>query len=129
MKNAEAWQSYSDYTKDTSTYARAFNTLGVATCGWFLRSEGFGLRLFVAALLAFLSYFLADLAQYVVASERVRKWARSEEERHWNQSGTIEGEYVRPHTLDEWPRRLFYVKLAILALGVILLSVAIIRIA
>lgn len=127
MKNAEAWQGYSDSTKDATTAMRTFAGIGFAACGWFIGSDGFASRGIAAAALTLLAYCVADMAQYVVASGRVHNWARSEEERHWKESGTIEGDYHRPHSLDQWPRRLFYAKFVILALALATLGGAILQ--
>lgn len=127
MKNAEAWQSYSDSTKDATAAMRTFAGIGFVACGWFIGADGFASWGVTAAALALLAYCVTDVAQYVVASGRVHRWARSEEERHWQESGTIEGEYHRPYSLDQWPRRLFYAKFVVLSLALVTLGAAILQ--
>lgn len=114
MKNAELWKSYSEYTSEATKQARQLAFGGTAIC-WFFRSAEVTFPPLIAlAMLVFILYFAVDAVQYITAALQLRRWTRGEENRQWNESGTIDGQYDKPVELDAWPFRLFALKLATL---------------
>lgn len=117
MKNAEAWGHYRDYTRDITELTRRLAFGAAAICWIFRSADG---RFPPTALWALLSVFLffgSDLAQALLAAVGQRNWLLAQEEAQHTETGTIEGEYHKPASLDTWPYRLFRLKLVFLALA------------
>ena len=113
MNNADAWQCYGDYTELVSKVARQLAFAGAGLI-W-AASSGDATRLsFKVGLSTVVLYFVADLAQYICAAERWRRWTRKRETELWSTSGTIEGEYHVPASLDVPVRALWWAKIALL---------------
>ena len=69
------------------------------------------------------AFFSFDIFQALIAALGLKGWIRSREQELWDKTGSIEGEYEKPHTLDRWPFALFVGKIVVLfgsftALGV-----------
>jgi hypothetical protein len=127
VRNREVWASYDAYTLELTRHARQVAFGGVAIA-WVLRAADErlpGLVLVAMALLCI--FFLLDVAQYSVAAWKLRRWAHGEEQRQYDVTGSIDGEYELPRSLDLWPARLLALKIAALLLGYVMLALTIFR--
>jgi hypothetical protein len=122
VKNADLWASYGAYTGELTKFARQLAFAGAAIC-WFFRTPDvrFPSRI-NAALLAFVTYFVLDIAQYFSAALLLRFWIRAEESRRWASSDTLDGEYDKPAWLDEPPFVLFVLKIVALVIAFAMLA-------
>jgi len=127
MENKDLWAQYVGYTDQASQIARH---LGFAAAGllWAIGNMTDHWSAIARLGLAFVVlFFMADLVQYVFAAVRRRLWIRAEEKKRWSETGSIEGEYLVPPSLDTpayiiWWAKLGLLTLSFLAVGAALLG-------
>lgn len=123
MKNAEVWRGYEEYTRDLTTLTRRLGFGATAVCWFFRTPEGGFPKPILASLALVVGFFSLDILQALIAALGLKSWIRGQEQELWDKTGSIEGEYEKPHTLDRWPFVLFIGKIIVLfaafaALGV-----------
>lgn len=125
MKNADVWDQYKSYTKDVTELSRKLGFAGAAIC-WVLKSPNGALSSSVLLSLAFfVLFFMADTLQGVLGALILRVWIRREEKRMWTESGSLDGEYLKPPWLDYPSFSLFLMKIVFLLVGFAALAVEI----
>ena len=115
MQNKDLWAQYVGYTDQASQIARH---LGFASAGllWAIHDMTDRWSVIARLGLAFVVlFFMADLVQYVFAAVRRRLWIRAEEKKRWSETGSIEGEYLVPPSLDRPVYVIWWAKLGLLA--------------
>jgi hypothetical protein len=123
MMNPEVWRHYQDYTSDLTGLTRRLGFGAAAVC-WFFKGPDGGFPKPVLVSLAFVvAFFSLDVLQALIAALGLKAWIRRREQELWDKTGSIEGDYEKPHTLDRWPFALFLGKILVLfgafaALGV-----------
>ena len=100
MKNKEVWESYNFYTGEVTKHSRYLGFAGIAIC-WFFRTTEIKFPNFILfSLVLLVVFFVLDLAQYYVSAMRLRKWMQKEEAENEKNTGSVEGEYWPPKSLD-----------------------------
>jgi len=127
MQSRELWASYVEYTSSFSTSARQLAFAGAAVCWFFKTPEVTFPRLILLALLLFVGFFLADLAQYYVAAMLLNVWTRTREKDLWAKKGIIEGDFPKPAWLDAPALYFFHVKFVSLLLGFLFVGAELIK--
>ena len=123
MQNADLWKSYDFYTSELTKHARQLGFAGIAVCWLFRSSEGAFPGFVLVGLLAFVGFFASDVLQYYGAAILLRFWTQREESRKHDETGTIEGEYLKPRWVDRLPFLLFNLKIFLLLGGFFALAV------
>lgn len=100
MKNQEVWSNYKDYTRDITEFSRKLAFGGLAICWFFKGSDLVFPKLILASLLFFILFFIFDILQSLTGALLLRLWIRSEENRLWEETGSIDQEYNKPAWLD-----------------------------
>jgi hypothetical protein len=123
MKNAEPWGDYRDYTSDLTGLTRRLGFGAAAVCWFFKTPDGAFPKPVLVSLALVVLFFSLEILQALIAAVVLKKWIRGREWELWDKTGTIEGEYDKPHALDRWPFILFIGKIFVLfcafaALGV-----------
>ena len=125
MTNAEAWKPYSEFTKAASENSRKLALSGVALA-WSLKA---GNSVFppgaTIALIFLVLFFLCDLLQYYLGAFLNRRWVRSREIELFKGTGSIEGDYQRPTSVDVPATALFHLKIVSLAVAFVSLGITI----
>lgn len=82
MRLSDAWATYGEYSQAASENARKL-AFAVAAVGWFFYSnEPTHTDFLIWSLALIISFFVFDLAQYVVGAERRRRHTPREELKH-----------------------------------------------
>ncbi len=117
MDNSTAWSNYVDYTRDLTEFSRKLAFAGIAIC-WVLKPENgsFSQTTLIAISLIVL-FFVLDITQYSLGAIRWRNWIQAEENKKFEKTGSIEGDYSPPQDLDHPVFITFWLKVAVLSLG------------
>ena len=114
MKNSEVWAHYDDYTKGLTALGRQLG-FGAAAAAWVLKlPEGAFTSRLLAALGLTVAFFVIDILQGLSAAVPLRVWLYRREHQVFRATGSIEGEYHKPRSLDSVPFALFLAKFLIL---------------
>lgn len=114
MTNHEVWEIYSEYTKDTTQYARKIAFAGGAICWLFKNPQTleqtfpYNINL---ALVFLMFFFVLDILQGLSAILIRRFWNQTKEKEFKNEYNTIEKEYFQPKWIDTPPFIFFLIKL------------------
>ena len=122
MNNREAWENYKEYTRDVTEFSRKLAFAGIAIVWVLMPEEGLFSNMSLLALVFIILYFLGDVTQYLTGALRWYRWINSEEEKNIELSGSIEGNYSPPLSLDVPVFYLFWIKMVFLVLGFALLG-------
>lgn len=123
MKNSEAWSHYQGYTSDLTNLTRRLGFGAAAVCWFFKTPQGGFPKPVLVSLALVVVFFSLDVLQALIAALALKAWVRGREKELWDTTGSIDGEYDKPDTVDRWPFRLFIGKIVVLfgvfaALGV-----------
>jgi len=122
MNNVEVWSHYKTYTTDITDLSRRLAFGGAAVCWIFRNADGSFPRPVLWAFLGLFAFFGSDVLQSLVGAMGHRQWIRERENELFKATGSIDGEYSKPATLDKWPYRLFLSKLVFLAFSFLALG-------
>jgi len=123
MNNSEIWSHYKDYTRDVTEFSRKLAFAGIAVC-WVLRNAtGAFSRITLFALAFIVSFFIADILQGLSGAVRLKHWIEAEEQKKWDKTGKIDGDYVKPKSLDRPSYIFFLIKIVLLLIGFALIGV------
>lgn len=117
MNNEDVWSHYKRYTADITDLSRRLAFGGAAVCWIFRSADGTFPRSVLWAFLEIFAFFASDMLQSLVGAIGHRRWIRRSEIELFERTGSIDGEYSKPASLDVWPYRLFLWKLVFLALS------------
>ncbi|MEQ1545554.1 hypothetical protein [Methyloglobulus sp.] len=127
MKNSEAWSHYNKYTDDLNKFSRELGLAGSAIC-WVLKdSNGIFPKYVLFGLILFVLFFIADIIQKLIGALRHKCWIEKREAELWNSAKTIEGEYLKPKSLDKPAFYFFIIKIFFLLLGFVVLGASILN--
>ena len=125
MKNKDLWKQYEDYTKDLTTNCRKLGFAAAGIC-WFFKTATYTFpKPIMIALGCIVSFFIADILQFLFGSLFIRFWTRSQEKVKWKQSNTIEGDYEKPAWLDYPAFTMWWIKIICLLFGYIFIGIQI----
>src|SRR5580693_7962245 len=100
MTGKELWEEYQHYTRDITDHGRKLGLAGVAVC-WIFRRVDFTFPIPIyAALLFFVSYFIADIFQSFIGALTVKFFTEHYEGKLWREKRSIEGEIPKPRWVD-----------------------------
>lgn len=113
MKTEEFWKQYQSYTRDLTEHSRKLGFAGVAVC-WVFRSSDYTFpALIYCSLGFFVAYFISDILHYFVGAILTKNFIQKEEFRLFQETGSIEGDVLKPRWLD-WPAYTFFIIKAVL---------------
>ena len=116
MEGPEVWQEYKEYTKDVTVNSRRL-AFGAAALCWFFKSlppAPMFPTLILWALGCVVLFFTLDLLQYGVSAFILRFWMQRQEQKRWDETGTIDGDYPKPRWIDRPAFVMWCVKLVVL---------------
>ena len=111
--NKELWDRYVWYTEELTKHARQIGFAAGGIC-WLFRRAGEFPDPILFALLLLAVFFVFDGCQFYLAAVRMRNFARAEEIKRHEQTGSIEAAYDVPDELDRPIFLLFRAKLGFL---------------
>ena len=126
MTNAELWGQVKEFTAEASANSRRLGFAAVAIFWTFNQATQETSWILLLGLLLAGLFFVFDVLQYVLAAVRTRSWTRQAEQSRYDETGSIEGDYKKPASLDTLPYALWWVKLGVLLLSYICLAGAVI---
>jgi len=98
--NEEIWKQYSNFAIDLSNNARKLAFAGAAIA-WIFKAEDNTFPFSVLCALFFIIvFFILDIMQYFLGAIRLKKWIESEEKKKQKETGSFEGEYKKPMSID-----------------------------
>lgn len=122
MTNQEVWDQYKDYSQTTSDIARKIVFAGIAVCWLFREPNNNFPELVISSLILLITFFFFDLMQYLLSTLLLKGWIRNEENKKWESTRKIEGDYQKPTWIDTPAFILFILKLICLVIAYIFLG-------
>jgi len=103
MKNSDLWIQYSGFTKDLSDNIRKLAFASVAISWLFKSQENDFPYIILYSIGAIVIFFFFDILQYLSGALVIKFWTEYKEKEFQNNTGTIEGDYLKPKWLDYPP--------------------------
>gem|GEM_PF-1027297 len=100
VKNEDLWAQYDNFTKDLSDNARKLAFAAAAVCWFFKTSENSFPPEVLWALRFVVLFFIFDILQYFLGALSVKFWTEYHENKEHRETGSIEGEYLKPKWVD-----------------------------
>ena len=127
MTGKDLWEQYQRYTRDFTKHARKLGFAGAAIC-WLFKDERLKFPPFIyVALLLFVAYFLSDVLQSLLGALCVRVFTEREEAKMWREKGSIEGEILKPRSVDLPASIMFCAKVVFLISGYLAVAAELVR--
>lgn len=112
MKTEEFWKQYQNYTRDLTEHSRKLGFAGVAVC-WVFRSSDYTFpTLIYWSIGFFVAYFIFDILHYLLGAVLTKRYIQKEEFRLFQETGSIDGDVLKPRWLD-WPSYTFFITKAV----------------
>jgi hypothetical protein len=100
VKNSDLWAQYDHFTKDLSDNARKLAFAAAAISWFFKTSENNFPPQVLWALRFVVLFFICDFLQYFLGALSIKFWTEYHEDKKYKETGSIDGEYLKPKWLD-----------------------------